>query len=696
MSEQKFTNRLINETSPYLQQHAHNPVEWYAWGEEAFTKARAEDKPILLSVGYSSCHWCHVMEHESFENEEIANLMNEKFINLKVDKEERPDVDQIYMNFIQLTSGHGGHPMTVFLTPEGIPFFGGTYFPPVRRYNMPSFPEILESVSAGYRTRREEIETSVVGILGELRRIGLAEASNLSLSNEQLDSAFRVIAKSYDRTNGGFGGAPKFPAPMTLEFCLKYWARTRDKNALEIVANSCRQMAMGGIYDQLGGGFHRYTVDANWLTPHFEKMLYDNAQLAKIYLHVWQATQDPFFRQIAIDTLEYIAREMTDEQGGFYSATDADSEGEEGKFFIWTPAEIKEILGAEDAKIFNYHFDVSETGNFEAHNILNVRQSNAESAEQLNISVEKLTEVLERGKNLLYEKRANRVPPFRDEKVLTAWNGLMLAAFAEAGAILENPEFIATATKNADFVLSNLIDEDGFLLRSWKDGTAKIRAFVEDYANYADGLIELYQATGELRWLTAAKNLTDQMLAEFWDEEDGGFFFASKSAEELIIRSKDYFDNATPSGNSVALDVLLKLAVLTGDENYHAHATALFRLMNNFMRRYPQAFGRALSAFDFYLNSIKEIVVIGANNPDRAALLQTVYSRYISNKIVVVSDESDHEAAEIVQLLQERTMIDGHATVYLCENFTCQQPVTTAEDLMRQLYGAETQSDKFA
>ena len=685
MSEPQFTNRLKNETSPYLLQHAHNPVAWFAWGEAAFAKSKTEDKPILLSIGYSSCHWCHVMEHESFENEAIARLMNENFVNIKVDKEERPDVDQIYMNFIQLTSGHGGHPMTVFLTPDGVPFFGGTYFPPVRRYNMPSFPEILESVATAYRERREEIETSVVGILGELRRVGLAEKSNLSLSNDQLDAAFRSIAKSYDAVNGGFGSAPKFPAPMTLEFCLKYWARSRDAKALAIVSETCRKMARGGIYDHLAGGFHRYTVDAIWLTPHFEKMLYDNAQLAQIYLHAYQATNDQFFKQIAVETLEYIEREMTDAKGGFYSATDADSEGVEGKFFVWTPAEINEILGAADAPVFCFHYDVSETGNFEGHNILNVRQTAEESAGQLGISPETLNQTLERGCRLLYQSRAKRVPPFRDEKVLTAWNGLMLRAFADAGAILEKPDFIQTAEKNADFLLTNLLDEDGYLLRSWKDGKAKIRGFVEDYANLADGLTALYEATGELRWLTAAKDLTDKMLAEFWDKEEGGFFFAGENHEKLIVRSKDYFDNATPSGNSVAADVLLKLAVLTGDESYYNHAAALFRLINGFMRRYPQAFGRALSAFDFYLNSPKAIVVIGIDSDERAALLRAVYSRYIPNKVVVVSEPNNTAAADLIPLLQDRAMIDGRATAYVCENFACQPPVTTDEDLIKQL-----------
>ena len=687
MSEHNFTNRLIDETSPYLLQHAHNPVEWFAWNDEAFQKAKAEDKPILLSIGYSSCHWCHVMERESFESEEIARLMNENFVNIKVDKEERPDVDGIYMNFVQLTSGHGGHPLTAFLTPDGVPFFAGTYFPPVDRYNMPGFPRVLLSVAEAYRKQRDEILQSASQMLGQLRQVGLAEGENLSLSTEQLETAFRLIAKSYDPKNGGFGGAPKFPAPMSLEFCLRQWRRTKDERALEIVTNSCRKMAEGGIYDQLGGGFHRYTVDAIWLTPHFEKMLYDNAQLARIYLHAFQATKDNYFRQIAEETLDYVAREMTDsETGGFYSATDADSEGEEGKFFVWTPDEVISILGEEDSKLFNFHYDVSETGNFEGKSILHVRQTAEESAKQSNVSIEKLSEVLTHGRKLLFEARENRIKPFRDEKILTAWNGLMLASFAEAAAILENENYRRIAERNADFVLKNLVDENGFLLRSYKDGRAKLNGYLEDYTFYANGLTELYQATGNIRWLRAAKDLTDKMIAEFWDEEAGGFFFTGKNHEDLIVRSKDYFDNAIPSGNSVATDVLLKLSILTGEENYHWYATTIFRLTSNSIRRYPQAFARLLSAFDFYLGAPKEIVIVGNPESNEAkALERAVWSEYLPNKVLAIARENETGAVELVPLLENRKMIDGKATAYVCENFACQQPVTSAWDLSVQL-----------
>ena len=684
MSEHKFTNSLINETSPYLLQHAHNPVEWFSWGEAAFAKAREENKPVFLSIGYAACHWCHVMEHESFENEETARIMNENFVNIKVDREERPDVDQIYMNFVQLTNGHGGWPLSAFLTPEGVPFYGGTYFPPVERHNMPSFSRVLLSIADAYRRKHDEILQSTTEILSQLKLVGLTEASNLSLSTEQLDAAFHGISKTYDAVNGGFGKAPKFPPAMALEFCLRQWHRAKDPQALEIVVNTATKMANGGMYDQLGGGFHRYSVDAVWLVPHFEKMLYDNSQLASLYLHVFQATKDEFFREVAEEIFEYVRREMLDANGGFYSSQDADSEGEEGKFFVWSPAEVTEILGDEDARLFNSYFDVSETGNFEGASILNVPRSIDETALKLNISPEKLREVLARGKKLLFEAREKRIKPARDEKILTAWNGLMLAGFAEASAILEREDYLAVAEKNADFVLTNMRDEDGLLLRSYKDGQAKLNGYLEDYSFLTDGLIELYQATGNLRWLKAAREITDKMIEEFWDEEEGGFFFTGKSHEQLIVRSKDYFDNATPSGNSVAADVLLKLSVLTGDESYSRLATTVFRLVNSSIRRYPSAFGRALCAFDFYLNAPKEIVVIGDGEAARL-LRREIWSRFLPNKIVVLAEESNDEASELVPLLQDRGKINNMATAYVCENFTCQQPVTSSKELAEQL-----------
>jgi len=658
-----------------LLQHAHNPVDWFPWGDEAFEKAKAEDKPVLVSIGYSACHWCHVMEHESFEDEATARIMNEHFVNIKVDMEERPDVDQIYMTFVQLTTGRGGWPMNVFLTPDRLPFFGGTYFPPVSRFNMPGFSQVLLSVAEAYRDKRDELLHSANDILGEMRRVGISEFHPGGLSLEQLDNAFESMSHSFDATNGGFGGAPKFPPSMTLEFLLRYHHRTGKEQALEMAERTCKKMANGGIYDQLGGGFHRYSVDAVWLVPHFEKMLYDNAQLIRVYLHLYQVTRDEFFKRIAVETLEYVRREMLDASGGFYSTQDADSEGVEGKFFVWTPEEITAILGPEDAQIFNFYYDVSEEGNFEEKNILNVRYAPAEAAKALKIDEERLNEVLSRGREKLFAEREKRTKPFRDEKVLTAWNGLMLTAFAEGSAVLDDPEYLEIAKKNAEFILSEL-QRDRRLLRTWKNGKAKLNAYLEDYANVADALIELYQVSGEIRYLQEAKRLADVMIDEFWDEENGGFFFTASGHEQLIVRNKDYYDNATPSGNSVAADVLLKLSKFFADEKYERFAATVLRLVATQISRYPQGFGRSLSALEFYLGGSKEIVIVGEkeNELARAAGLA-----YIPNAIVVQSENHEGDA---LPLLEGRQMIEGKPTAYVCENFVCQRPVTTVEEFL--------------
>lgn len=684
-TEQNFTNRLINETSPYLVQHAHNPVDWYSWGEEALQKAADENKPILLSIGYAACHWCHVMAHESFEDEETAKIMNEHFVNIKVDREERPDLDQIYMNFVQLTTGHGGWPLTAFLTPTCVPFYGGTYYPPVDRYNMPSFKRVLLSVADAYQNKTDEIFESAVTMLGELRRVGLTEESNEAISLKLLEDAYKNTSRGYDSSNGGFGGAPKFPAPMSLEFLLRMYKRDGDEKTLEMVTHTCKKMANGGMYDQLGGGFSRYSTDARWLVPHFEKMLYDNAQLSRLYVHLFQVTGDGFYRNVAEDIYKYVLREMTSPEGGFYSAQDADSEGVEGKFFVWTPKEVKEILGEVDGKLFCNFYDVSEAGNFEGESILNVRQTIEENAKQQNVTVEKLRDVLETGKKKLFEVREKRIKPLRDEKVLTAWNGLMLESFAESAAILDRKDYLEVAEKNADFILNTLRGKNGLMLRTYKDGIAKLNGYLEDYAFFASGLIALYEATGNLRWIKEARIIADKMIDEFWDEESGGFYFTGKSHEQLIVRSKDYFDNATPSGNSVAAEVLLKLSILTDNDSYKRIAVTIFRLLADSIRRYGSAFGRLMSVIDFHLSTPKEIVIIGdKGSDDTKELLKTVWSNYIPNKIVVLSNGKDKEA-KVIPLLENRLMIDGKATAYICENFTCQQPVTTKEELEEQL-----------
>jgi len=682
--DHKHTNHLITETSPYLLQHAHNPVDWYPWGEAALGKARDENKPILLSIGYSACHWCHVMEHESFENEDIAQLMNENFVNIKVDREERPDLDQIYMNAVQMMTGHGGWPMTMFLTPEGVPFYGGTYFPPSDRYNMPGFPRILASVAEAFRSQPDQVANTATAMLGELRRVGLAEPSRELLTKEVLDSAVRRISANYDQTNGGFGGAPKFPPAMNLEFLLHTHHRLGNSEALEMIEHTARKMSEGGMYDQLGGGFHRYSVDAKWLVPHFEKMLYDNALLSRMYLHLYQVTKNPDARRIAEETLDYVVREMTDAGGGFYSSQDADSEGEEGKFFVWSRQEVLEVLGEQDGLVFCDYFDVTEGGNFEGQNILHVTSSIEDTATRNRISVEELQTSIDRGRQKLFALREQRIKPGRDEKVLTAWNGLMLSSFAEASAILERTDYRNVAEANARFLLSHL-QKDGLLLRTYKDGQAKLNGYLEDYACLIDGLISLYEATGELTWIESAVSLADKMIEQFWDDGEGGFFFTGKSHEQLIIRSKEFMDNATPSGNSIATLSLLRLSLLTGNGDYRRRATAVLRLMADQIRRYPSAFGFALSALDFYLDSPREIVIVGSPGERWDELFRTVWQPYIPNRVITLCQENHNQAASVVPLLADRNTLATQPTAFVCQANTCQKPVTSAHDLLDQL-----------
>ena len=685
MPVHEHTNRLAQETSPYLLQHAHNPVDWYPWGDEAIAQARSEDRPILLSIGYSACHWCHVMERESFEDEEIAALMNELFVNIKVDREERPDIDQIYMNAVQLMQRQGGWPLTVFLTPDLVPFYGGTYFPPEDRYNIPGFPRILRLVSDAYRTRKDEITTNAAEMLAELRRMSSVSESDEVITASILDDAARALFRTFDGENGGFGGAPKFPAPMSLEFLLRAHERAGDRQALSVVTFTCRKMAEGGLYDHLGGGFHRYSTDARWLVPHFEKMLYDNAQLSRPYLHLFQATGEDFFKEVAQETFDYVLREMTDASGGFYSTQDADSEGVEGKFFVWERAEILELLGEEDGALFNAYYDVTEEGNFEEKNILNVPRPLETVARDLNVTAERLSEAVARGRRLLFEAREKRVKPGRDEKVIAAWNGLMLEGIAEAAAVLGRQDYRDAAERNGRFLLEKM-REGRFLLHVFKDGRAKQMAFLDDYACVISGLVSLYESTGALEWLEGAKSLAGVMVEEFWDDEEGGFFYTGSSSERLIVRTKDFFDNATPSGNSVAADALLRLSVLDGDEKYRRLATTIFRLIRASAERYPSAFGRALGALDFYLSTPKEIVIVGPGEIEETrSLLAEVWRHYLPNKVLVQSPGGDQRAERLVPLLQGRSAFSGRATAYVCEHYTCRQPVTTAEELAKQL-----------
>lgn len=668
-NEPRFVNRLANETSPYLLQHAHNPVDWYPWGDEAFDRAKAEDKPVIVSIGYSACHWCHVMEHESFEDEEVAAVMNDRFINIKVDMEERPDVDQIYMSFVQLTTGRGGWPMNVFVTPDKLPFFGGTYFPPSPRYGMPSWRQILLSISEAWNERRDELMRSADDILGELKRMTRTGGSS-PVNSELLDLAYQSFVRSFDAANGGWGGAPKFPQAMSMDFLLRYWYRTGEQKALEMVSFTAKKMARGGIYDQLGGGFHRYAVDSIWLVPHFEKMLYDNAQLIRLYVHLFQITRDEEFRRVAVETIEYAIREMLDEKGGFYSAQDADSEGEEGKFFVWTPEEVADVIGEDDAAIFNKIYDVTASGNFEGNNILNLRRV---SDEEVAPNRESLSEMRAR----LFEEREKRIKPLRDDKVLTAWNGLMLAAFSESGRVFGETRYLQIAMANADFLISQL-SKDGRSLRTWKDGEAKLNGYIEDHANLADGLVELFQATGELKYLNASRSLADTMIRHFWDEEEGGLFFTSDDHEELIVRNKDFYDNATPSGNSVAADVFLKLGRLTGEVKYEGYAVSILRLAAGMAARHPQAFGRALAAMEFSIGESREVVITGPVGSD---VERVVDAAYMPN--AVIAKLRDSNDAQKLPLFEGRAGQD--AKVYVCKEMVCELPVSNEKELIELL-----------
>jgi uncharacterized protein YyaL (SSP411 family) len=679
-------NRLANETSPYLLQHQDNPVDWYAWGPEALERARAEDRPILLSVGYSACHWCHVMEHESFEDPATAAIMNEHYVNIKVDREERPDIDSIYMSAVQQMTGHGGWPMTVFITPGGAPFYGGTYYPPEPRHGLPSFRQILRAVAEAWRERRADVDQSAEHMAEALRQSGELRAASGTLDASILDRAFRSLSSRFDSAWGGMAGAPKFPQPLTLEFLLRTWKRTGNPDAMRFLDVTLRRMAAGGMYDHVGGGFARYSVDAHWLVPHFEKMLYDNALLARLYTHAWQATGDEAHRTVAEDVLAWVTREMTSPEGGFYSALDADSEGGEGKFYVWTPGEIDSILGAEDGALVRAYYGVTEAGNFEGHNILHAWRSMDEVAAEQGISVERLRDALDRARPRLYDERAKRVWPGRDDKVLTSWNAMMLHAFAEAARAFESHEYRRIAITSAEFLVGRLRTEDGRLARTYKDGRAKIPGFLEDHALLADALVAVYETTWDERWLREARTLADQVLQSFWDEEQGIFFDTAADAEQLVIRPRDLFDNATPSGNSAAVNALLRLAELVGHERYSRVARRVLESLADTMARVPAGFGHLLSALDFHLATPTEVAFVGTpGEADTDALLRVVGRAYLPNTVTALRRADGGGDEELIPLLRGRTTREGRATAYVCERFACQQPVTDPAALAAQL-----------
>jgi uncharacterized protein YyaL (SSP411 family) len=676
----KHTNRLIHETSPYLLQHAHNPVDWYPWGEDAFLKARSENKPVLLSIGYSACHWCHVMERESFENPEIAALMNQLFVNIKVDREERPDLDEIYMNAVQMLTGRGGWPMTVFLTPEGKPFYGGTYFPPDDRHGMPGFPRILAGIAHAYREKPQDVENSVAQILAALQRMSRSSESRRSLSPDIIAQSAEQLAQAYDAEYGGLGQAPKFPNAGVYELFLRHYHHSKNRRFLEMVTHTLRKMADGGIYDHLGGGFHRYSVDEKWLVPHFEKMLYDNAQLVRIYAHAYRATGDEFFKKVVTESVEYLIREMLHSEGGFYSTQDADSEGEEGKFFVWNPEEINETLGVEQGEIFSRIYDVTEFGNFEGKSILHPVLTVEQAAKLFKKEPAEIAALVAGAKKKLFREREKRIKPFRDDKLITSWNGLALSGLAEAINIAGEPAYREAAEHTVAFIFSKMF-RDGLLLHTYRDGTAKLPGYLDDYAFLGVGLLDLYEATFERHHLEHAIELAGIMLREFWDEADGAFFFTGKSHEQLISRAKPIFDGSIPSGNAMATQLLLRLYHFTGTEEYLQRAEKVLRSYYDAMESQPFGFAHLLCALDFHLEKPKEIVIVtGGSEDEGGELIRGLNSLYLPNKTVQIVFPGE-PLEKVLPALAGKTQINGKTTAYVCHNFTCSAPVTSWDEL---------------
>ena len=674
-------NRLATESSPYLRQHADNPVDWYPWGDEAFAKARNENKPVLLSVGYAACHWCHVMAHESFENAETAAMMNALFVNIKVDREERPDVDSIYMQAVQAMTGHGGWPMTVALTPAGEPFFGGTYFPPADRQGMPSFQRVLQTLSDAWTNQRATVDRTAMAMRDQYERANAISAATGALAPELLERAFAGLARQYDLELGGFGGAPKFPQAMSLDFCLRWHARSGNTSARDIAHRSFIAMARGGIYDQIGGGFHRYSVDAEWLVPHFEKMLYDNALLVRLGVHLWQVTRDEEVARVVSETVTWLLREMTSPDGAFYASLDADSEGHEGTFYIWTTTELDALLG-DDAPIARAVWGVTARGNFEGKSILHVPLDIPAVAERLGRSERETREAIGRAVKVLYDVRSKRPWPGRDEKVLAGWNGLMTRALAEAGRIFSRSDWLQAAVQNGEFLRQTMV-RDGRVLRVHMDGQTKVPGFLEDHAAVALAFIALHEATGGAHWLTTARSVANEMHAHFRDPETGAWFDTADDAEALITRPRDVFDNAVPAGPSLAVELMLRLSEIDGDSLRAVEVVQQVSMQIDPMVRWPQGFGHLLGVAELALFGSVAVAIVGDSSaPDFAAMMAVVGSRYLP-ALTLVSGSAD--AGNVAGLLRDRHAIEGKATAYVCRNFICERPTTEPAELGRQL-----------
>jgi len=676
-----MSNQLANETSPYLLQHANNPVNWCAWGPEALQRANAEDKPIFLSIGYSACHWCHVMEHESFEDPQIAQLLNESFVCIKVDREERPDLDQIYMNAVQLLTGRGGWPMSVFLTPQLRPFYGGTYWPPRSRMGMPGFDQVVTAVSEAWRNRRSQAENAATEITDRLAQIGTLTGQSGPLDENLLTAALAKLERMFDFRHGGFGSAPKFPHAMDLQVLLRIWRRSSDITALEMVRLNLDKMAAGGIYDHLAGGFARYSVDERWLVPHFEKMLYDNALLTLIYTEAFQATGSVQYENVVRETLHYILTYMTDEQGGFHSTEDADSEGEEGKFYLWTPAEIREALGPEQAELFCLVYDVTSEGNFEGKNILNLPKSIDQFAQLRGLDVQQLRRDLVESRARLLTVRDQRVRPGKDDKILVSWNALMIDAMARAGAVLGDRVFEMAAVRAAEFVLNNLRDASGRLLHTWRHGKAKLPAYLDDYAYLTNALITLYETTFEERWIDEAAHLAEYMIAHFADPNGDGFFFTADNHESLITRNKDFYDSSVPSGNAMAATALLRLGHLAGRQEYLRIAHQTLSAAQAIMQQSPTAAGQLLVALDLWIGPFYEVAVFGKKNDSNTdATLRSLQSHFWPTRVIAFRDLLAEKTSPVLDpLFEGKVASEPWPTVYLCRDFACEAPIHGAK-----------------
>ncbi|MFQ6035548.1 MAG: thioredoxin domain-containing protein [Sedimentisphaerales bacterium] len=686
-AKHKHTNRLINESSPYLLQHAHNPVDWYPWGNEAFERAKKNDIPIFLSIGYSTCHWCHVMEQESFDNEWTARIMNEHFVSIKVDREQRPDVDAIYMNAVQMMTGSGGWPLSVFLTPEGKPFYGGTYFPPKDMYGRPGFDRVLLAIAEMWKNKRQELLNSAAKLSQVLKETSL-QVGQETLSPDILNEAYSYLEKIFDSTYGGFGSAPKFPQASNLSMLLGYWYRTGNEKALAMVETTLDAMAKGGIYDHLGGGFHRYSTDTRWLVPHFEKMLYDQALLSRAYVQTYQVTGKTAYARIAREIFDYVLRDMTDTEGGFYSAEDADSEGKEGTFYVWHPGLIEQILGAEKAKIFNEHYGVTKTGNFEdGKSILNISKSVEQLAKQFKKDPSAIEDILAQGRSKLLQYRAKRPRPYRDDKIITSWNGLMISSMAYGGAVLQQARYVNAAGKAAEFVLAKLC-KNGRLMRYYRKDKAVELGFLDDYAFMIMALLDLYEATFDVKWLVEARRLAEQMIELFCDEVGGGFFLTGKDTERLIVRNKPSYDGAVPSGNSVAALALLKLSRLTIQQRFTDQAKQVFETFSSQLVQSPASLSSMLIALDFWFGPTQEIVIAGEpQQTDTKEMLKLVRSNFLPNAIVLFHEtgEAGQAIEKEVAFVKGQVVVDSRATAYLCENYVCKSPVNKTDDLRKIL-----------